>query len=297
MIPDPMYDDVTGDPLPDTDGSFLRVQSLYRWLTNGIRELTRRTNWTVLDWTAMPGQHGQQVYALDRRFINVDGCFANQYRLMHLDELHTIYPSYAIAQPLWFSWHHRSDKLELSLWPACDRTDPVVNLMTTLGPTEQTIAVNSTAGFLPFGWIKVGSELMQYSELLPALTPTDHPRLAVVRRGVSGTQVALHYAGDTVEHLGLWARGWRAPNPVRQSTDCIELPVSFIAPLESYVMARVRDAEQDRQGAMSHMQEFTSLTTEILQDPTWQQPPFPLQARAYGDSMVGGMAWGRVVVP
>jgi hypothetical protein len=328
--PDPCYDDVTGEPLPDADGSFLRASTLYRWLTNGIRELTRRCNWTVLDWTAMAQETRQQVYALDRRFINVDGCFANQYRLMHLDELHTMYPSYAVAQPLWFSWHHRSDKLELALWPAPDRTDPQANLMTTLAPDAQVVYVNTTAGFLPFGWVQIGSELLQYSALIPATETEDaavegydlggfvppvppdglggyvppdgvvssaYPRLAVVRRGVSGTSRAIHYAGDPVRHLGIWCRGWRVPAAVRRSTDCVELPMAFQAPLESYVLSKYREAEQDRQSAQSLMQEFMAMTNDILIDPTWQQPPFPMQARAYGDSMVGGMAWGRVVVP
>ena len=295
--PDPVYDDVTGEPLPDADGSFLRASTLYRWLSNGIRELTRRCNWTVLDWTAMAQETRQQVYALDRRFINVDGCFANQYRLMHLDELHTMYPSYAVAQPLWFSWHHRSDKLELSLWPAPDRTDPVANLMTTLEPTGTQVAVSSTAGFLPFGWARIDQELFQYSDLLPAATPTDHPRLAVVRRGVSGTSQAVHYAGQPVRHLGLWARGWRVPAAVHRSTDCVELPMAFQAPLESYVMARYREAEQDRQGAQSHMQEFLEAVNSILTDPVWQQPPYPMQARAYGSAPVGSLFAGRVIVP
>ena len=139
---------------------------------------------------------------------------------------------------------------------------------------------------------------MQYSDILPATTPTDHPRLAVVRRGVSGTSQAIHYAGQPVRHLGLWARGWRVPAAVRRSTDCVELPMAFQAPLESYVLAKYREAEQDRQGAQSLMQEFMAMTNDILTDPTWQQPPFPMQARAYGDYAGGsGLAWGRVVVP
>lgn len=294
--PDPVYDDVTGEPMPDADGSFLRASTLYRWLTNGIRELTRRCNWTVLDWTAMAQETRQQVYALDRRFINVDGCFANQYRLMHLDELHTTYPSYAVAQPLWFSWHHRSDKLELSLWPAPDRTDPTANLMVTLAPDALTIAVNTTTGFLPFGWIQIGSELMQYSDVLPATGPADHPRLAVVRRGVSGTSQAIHYAGDPVIHLGIWCRGWRAPRAVTRSTDCVEIHQSFLPPLETYLLARYREAEQDRQGAQSLQQQFLEEVQSILQDPVWQQPN-TVQARAYGSSEVGPIYYGKVIVP
>lgn len=297
MGPDPVYDDVTGEPLPDADGSFLRASTLYRWLTNGIRELTRRCNWTVMDWTAMYQTLRQQVYRLNMRFVNVDGVFCNQYRLMHLDELHTTYPSYAVAQPLWFSWHHRSDHLELSLWPAPDRYDPIAHLMTTLDPVALTLDLSSTANFLPFGWVLIGSELMQYSALRTDLFSGATPGLEVVRRGVSGTTPAIHYAGESVYHMGIWARGWRAPNPVRRSTDCVELPFAFQAPLETYLLARYREAEQDRQGAQSLQQQFIEEVNSILADPVWQQPPFPVQARAYGSSPVGALAYGRVVVP
>lgn len=305
MIPDPVYAD-DGTPLPDDDGSFLRASTLYRWLSGGIRELTRRSNWVVLDWSALPQEPRQQVYSLDRRFSHVDGVFVNQFRLLHLDELHTIYPSQAIAQPLWFSWHHRSDHLELSMYPAPDRVEPVVNLMTTIDPLAQQIALSSTTGFLPFGYVQIGTEILLYNQLLPP-TPAlpgpppvaaGPPALRVVKRGMCGTQAGFHFAGTQVTHLSIWYRGHRVPSLVTRAIDCIELPLAFITPLETYLLARVKEAEQDRQGAASLMQEFREMTSDILNDPGWQQPPFPMQARAYGEYAAGGgLYYGRVIVP
>lgn len=311
MLPDPVYDDVTGEPLPDADGSFLRASSLYRWLTNGIRELTRRCNWVVLDWTALAQESRQQVYSLDRRFINVDGVFVNQYRLLHLDELHTIYPSYSVAQPLWYSWHHRSDHLELSLWPAPDRTEPVTHLTSTIDPLSMQIDLVSTEGFLPFGYVQIGDELLLYSDLVPPPTPPDPllpppdpplppptRGLRVVKRGMCGTQAGYHFAGTQVKHLSIWARGMRVPSVVKQASDCIELPPAFVQCLETYVLARVREAEQNRGAAQSLQQQFLEEVNSILIDPIWQSPPYPMQARAYGEFAGGsGLAWGRVVVP
>lgn len=296
MGPDPVYDN-DGTPLPDVDGSFLRASTLYRWLSNGIRELTRRCNWTVLDWTPMYQIRRQQISTVDRRYINIEACYCNQYRLMHLDELHTIFPSYAVAQPLWFSWHHRSDHLELSLWPAPDRDDPQANLMTTIDPVAEVIDLNTTAGFLPFGWVKIDNEHIQYSALTTDEDPSASPGLRVVRRGVGGTPAAIHYAGTAVTHMGIWARGWRVPQAVYRSTDCIELPLAFMAPLETYLLARYREAEQDRGSAKDLQQQFLEEVNSILTDPVWQNPPFPVQALAYGSHAVGSLAWGRVIVP
>lgn len=302
QIPDPVYTD-DGTALPDTDGSFLRAQSLYRWLTNGIRELTRRSNWVVLDWTALPQAHSQHVYSLDRRFINVDGVFVNQYRLLHLDELHTIYPSQAIAQPLWFSWHHRSDHLELSMYPAPDRVEPVANLMTTIDPLAGEIPVSSVAGFLPFGYVQIGDEILLYNQLVTPPVPVPpalpgNPSIRVVKRGMCGTHAGFHYAGTSVIHLSIWCRGMRVPSAVTRSTDCVELPLAFLAPLETYLLSQVKRAEQDMGSAQGLMQEFVAMTNDILNDPGWQQPPFPMQARAYGEYAGGsGLFYGRVVVP
>lgn len=296
LAPDPVYDDA-GTPLPDADGSFLRASTLYRWLTGGIRELTRRANWVVQDWTAVPQVAREQIVSLDYRFVNVDACFVNQYRCLYLDEVHTLYPSFASAQPLWFSTHHRSDHLELSLWPAPDRTEPTPALMTSLGPDARVIAVATTEGFLPFGWVRIAQELIQYSELVDA-PAGGWPSLQVTRRGVGGTTPALHFAGRTVEHLSVWCRGWRVPSTVTQAQDCVELPMAFQTPLETYLLARVKEAEQDRQGAASLLQEFNSQVDSILNDPKWQQDPWPSQARAYGSYAGGeGLYFGRVVVP
>src|SRR6266496_5314653 len=92
-LPDPVYD-VNGVAQPDQDGAFLRAQTLYRWLTTGIREIARRINWVILDWTAVPVITNLPIYGIDRRWINVDAVFCRQYRLTFLDEAHVIYPSF-----------------------------------------------------------------------------------------------------------------------------------------------------------------------------------------------------------
>jgi len=288
IIPDPVY--VNGVAQPDTDGAFLRVQSLYRWLSTGIREISRRANWMILDWTAMPTTENLPIYGVDRRWLNVDAVFANQYRCTFLDEAHVIYPSFLAAQPLWYGIHHRADQYELSLWPAPNQTDAVVSLPADITPTQTSITVSDASDFLSFGWIQIGVELIQYYSL------SDNT-IAVVRRGVGGTPAMVHYAGDAVTHCSVWVRGIRTPVAVTQSTDVIEVPIAFLGPLETYLLSRVRDVEQDRAEARDLMKQFDEEVKEILLDPKWQGDTVN-QVAAYGSSYLeNALYFGRVVVP
>lgn len=295
MIPDPVYDD-EGEPLPDVDGDMFRASTLYRWLTAGIRELTRRANWVVQDWAAVAQQSREGIYRLPYRFANIDAAFCNKYRLAHLDEVHTIYPSFSSAQPLWFAYHHRSDHVELALWPVPDRTDPRVTLMSTMDAITTTIDLSSTEGFLSPGWLRIESEILQYSALSTELDPAASPGVRIVRRGLSGSAAALHFAGVPVEHCGIWVRGWRAPIAVKFARDCVELPFAFQHPLENFVLSKCKQAEQDMAGAHSLMQAFLEEVNSLVTDPMWQTP-HTVQSSAYGAPAVGPLFHGRVVVP
>src|SRR6266404_7005036 len=90
MIPDPIYDDA-GNPLPDADGSFLRAQTLYRWLSDAIREMSRRVGWLVPDWTATPSINIAESYTLDAKWVWIEALFVNQLRCTFLDEVWRIY--------------------------------------------------------------------------------------------------------------------------------------------------------------------------------------------------------------
>jgi len=246
----------------------------------------------VIDWTAVAQTHGEGVVYLPYRFTNIDSVFCNMYRLAHLDEVHTIYPSVSVAQPLWYSMHHRSDHTQLALWPYPDRTDPTPPLMTPMDPISTSMDLTTTDGFLPNGYVRVEEELMHYS----ALATPPAVGLRTIRRGIGGTSAAMHLAGVTVKHAGVWVRGWRAPIAVKRAIDCVEIPFAFQACLESYLLAKVREAEQDRQAAGALMQEFSAMVADIVNDPVWQQPTTH-QAPAYGMAEIGGLAYGRVVVP
>jgi hypothetical protein len=287
VIPDPVYT-AGGVAQPDVDGSFVRAQTLYRFLNNGLRELTRRTNWLVEDWWAMPLAQKQPLYALDARWHQPQEIFVNQYRCWFLDEPLTIYPSASTpagSQSVTAGWHKRAGLVEISLYPAPGTSDPVTTLSAAVTTTVQdTLALASSLNFLSYGWVQIDDELLHYANLGTNL-------VSVLRRGAAGTTAATHLNGATVRHCGLWVKGIRTPNPVSVSTDLLEIPLAFVSPLELYVLARVREAEQSRAEAQSLMQEFWAQCDQIMSSPQWQNVPAHTQIPAYGSRAGGGLGW------
>src|SRR6266850_4273529 len=190
QIPDPMYNDA-GEPEPDLDGSFLRAQTLYRWLTNAILEMSRRANWLVPDWLAFPSTNMAESYTLDSKWVSVEALWVNQLRCVFLDEIWRIYPSAYVGQPLTYSMNRRAGALDLSLYGAPNQTDPVTEL--TVALSEANVAqftVSDTTDFLSYGWVRIEGELIEYRFL-----DTDTNVVSVLRRGRAGTRSGTHEIG------------------------------------------------------------------------------------------------------
>jgi hypothetical protein len=282
-FPDPVYTGST--PQPDSDGTSLRVQTLYRWMTTGIRDIARRIGWQVEDWYALPLTQYVNTYALDARWRNVTWCFVNQYFCAFCDEPRTIYPAASAAagsQSYTFSPHKLAGQLDIYLYPGPGASDPVTTLSGTITATQDLISVASSANFLSYGYLRIQDELIQYQRL-------GTNQVSACRRGVAGTGAVTHGNGTTVTHCGLWVKGIRTPNPVSVSTDPVEIPYDALAALETFVLAQYREFEQSRQEAQSLMEQYREQCASIKGDPTSQQIPGHAAVKAYGSDYSGGV--------
>jgi hypothetical protein len=294
-IPDPVYSGST--PTPDVDGRLFRAQTLYRWLSNHIRTLTRRCNWTVEDWTALPIRDSVNSYALDARWQQISDAWLKALPMQFVDEALTVFPNYAKGnQGGAWGWHKRAGVLEVMMWPAPDFTDPLIAL-SPLYPAMTTTsdAINMVTGtpttFLPYGWVQIENELIEYKKL----TATDFilgvtTTLTALRRGASGTTAAAHTPGSgvNVQHCSLWMKGIRTPNLVSQASDVLEVPLPFLNVLEMYLLADCREGENDHAEAKSLRKDADAECLEIRTDPEWQKPPGRYAIRPYGSEWVGG---------
>jgi len=277
QIPDPVYNDA-GEPEPDLDGSFLRAQTLYRWLTNGILEISRMANFLVPDWYALPSVNMGESYTIDSKYVSVEAVWVNQLRCVYLDENWRIYPSSYVGQPLSYSMNRRAGAFDISLYSAPNQTDPVTALTVAMSEANVTqFTVADATGFLSYGWVRIEGELIEY-RLVNATTKV----VSVLRRGRAGTKARTHEIGAPVTHCSMWLKGQRRPLPVYVSTDIVEIPSVFLAPLELYVLSKVREAEQSRAEAKSLYQDFIQACKDICGDPVWQQLDGTFAVQAYG---------------
>ena len=282
LMPDPVYN-AAGVAQPDQDGAEIRAQTLYRWLSAGIREMGRRIGWQVEDWWALPLALYQNTYALDARWRSIDWCFVNQYFCTYHDEPRTIYPAASAAsgsQSYTFSTHRLTGQLDVYIYPGSGTTDVTTTLPLAITPGTDQITVASTAGFLSYGYVQIEQEIIKYQHVMPG-------QISAVQRGVAGTTAASHGAGVTVRHLGLWVKGKRAANPVSLSTDFLEVPYDALPLLEMYLLSRYREYEQSRGEAKSLMDEFKEGCDSIKRDPTSYQVPGYAQVQMYGGGHVG----------
>ena len=147
----------------------------------------------------------------------------------------------------------------------------------------------SASGFLPFGYAQIENEIVQYQAL-----STSPVGIATITRGIGGTSPATHAGGVAVTHLSLWVKGKRTPLEITSSASLIELPSAFTYPLELYVLSKARQAEQEFGEAAKLMQSFHGEIDRINKNPGWKMSQ-GLQVRPYGESALGGLAYGRLI--
>ena len=277
LIPDPSYDS-GGTPLPDADGTLFRASTLYRWLDRAVKVTTDRIGWAMVDWYAMSAVTGQPFYPIDSKWVSVEYAWAKQFLLPFLNEAATIYPSAAsTSQPLTYSYHRRTDHLEVGFFPSPNYSDPTTTLNGALASSGvDPIVLTSTADFQTKGFVQVDNEFIQYQSL-----STSPVGIATITRGCCGTAAASHLNGASVFADSLWIKGRRAAQTISSSTSSIELPSEFNHALEMYLISRCRASENDDQSSQGFYKQYSDEVERIAGDPAWRRQP--AQVAAYGE--------------
>jgi hypothetical protein len=299
MIPDPTMDPVTGlqdDPVScEHDGFRFSNATLLDWLSDGMTELVKYTNWRVEDWFATSAVMGQPVYTLDIRWHQILAVYAYQRQCFPFPQQYTIYPAQAVGQPLTYGTHRRVGSLEVSYWPNPERSDPRTTLAEDIGPRTDRLPLTSTEGFLPFGWVRIDGELMQYQQV-------EGNTLAISRRGCGGTLAEAHFAYATAVSCSLWVKGKRIPSTLTAPTSVVEVPPAWLVPIRTYARAQVKGAEQDDQAEGALMTRFWQECERILVDSVLQSDlqDGTAQVAMYGVYPNGGPLypigpWGTIV--
>jgi hypothetical protein len=289
LIPDPVFDS-SNAALPDVDGNLIRAQSLYRWISNAINLISQKLGWVIDDWNAVPVLANQPFYALGPLWHNITDGWVAGYVMNRAPEQAVIFP-YRIAsnRSYLYGVHKRTDHLEVFLFARPNTIDPSTTLTNTIGASGvDPILVADTTGFMPYGFVRIENELIQYQTLTGGL--------AVVSRGVGDTMADGHNAGAAVQHCTFWMKGSRLPKSVTESTDLIELPAAFIPIVQEYVLQQVRVTEQEYQSAGVHGQNFQEMLKHADNDPVWKADLYSTQGLwdQYGTRRG---RWWPVIIP
>lgn len=289
LIPDPVYDD-KNLALPDTDGNLIRAQSLYRWISNSVKLVSQKLDWSLEDWNGLAVRAEQPFYALDPLWHNISDAWLAGFVMNRAPEAATIFP-YRISsnRSYLYGIHKRTDHLEMFLFARPNNTDATTTTTSTIAADGvDPLPVASTLGFLPYGMVRIEDELIQYQTLTGGL--------AVISRGIGGTKAVAHDAGKTVTHCNIWMKGTRLPRVITQSSDLIEVPGAFIPIIQEYVLQQVRVVEQEYESAGVHAKMFEQMLAEADNDPIWKSDLYSQQGLwdQYGTRRG---RWWPVIIP
>jgi hypothetical protein len=288
LIPDPLYL-ADGTPQPSADGGLFRAQTLYRFLNDGVKALAARTNWVVEDWTAVAVAQHLPTYDINAQWQAFDEVFVKGWRLGLATEGYLLWPQVVESgQSLVYALHNTTDHWNLRFFPAPNYTDAATTLVGGVTATSTSLVVADATGFLPYGFVQLESELIQYYNL----TGTT---LSGLVRGVGATSAAAHVDLTAITHCSGWIKGKRTPREITIATDLVEVPLAFQYPLQLYVLSRCAQAQNDDAGAQSLMQQFMQECEQRKNDPKLQANQ-GLSVKPYGDPVFSSLAWGRAVV-
>lgn len=281
-IPEPVTD-------PALDGPAFKLATLIRWINDAMRLICIEVP-VIVDWWAIPTVSGMGVYQLPSYVVGVDQGWYDQQNLTKLPELDTIFQSKPTGRSWWFGMHSTASIPALTIFPDADRTAATTTLTAGVTATDLSLPITSGASFKSFGFVMIESELILYRTM-----PTAAGNITNILRGQGGTTAAAHLSGVTVQERNLMLKITRLAQTITGVNDIIEVPQSLWPLIELYVIANVREAEQDHQVGQSLRREFMDRVKELGSKASQKQARHGIQVRVMqpGPELYGG----RVFIP
>ena len=238
--------------LPDTDGTALSAAALYRWVNEGLDQITGLTD-GIRDVTGIPSTVGQAQYQLISNWRKIDSQFFDGWPIVAGNKTDIFRHNNVVGISGAGTLNQDSMIQQVEFYPQSSRTSGNGTLNGAL--TAAAISIPYTPGssgwVLGFGLALLGPypadpsacEIVYYSG-------NTSNTLAPVTRGMGGTFATAWPSGTQVLECNLYITGMRYPTHyVRgQSANQLGLPPAWIDVLKDCLEARFRGAEQDLEG-------------------------------------------------
>lgn len=274
--------------IPDPSAQAFTDATLIKWISDAGQVMAARAP-IIQDWWALQSIQGQMTYALPTTIVTVEQLWYDLEPCVRASEIDDLFSSKFTARSFFFGPHSIGATPYLHVFPACDRTGQTTTVGVQQAAADSTLTVAATTTFQAYGFLTIESELEKYE------TVTSTTVFSNVLRGMSGTTAAIHAIGKTVTENNLFFKVSRLPNTVTLTTDPIEVPLGLVPLLELYVLAKVRQNEQEHQASLAMSKAFDEQMDRIAQSYSPRGVRQGLQVRLEPPGPV--LYFGRVIVP
>lgn len=272
-----------------TDGAAFSLSLLLLWLNDAMRALATAAP-VIIDWTAIQSTSGMDAYVLPDFWVTTEQAWFDLLPCTRVAEIDDIFTTKITGRSWWFAPHSSTVTPVIHMWPACNRTGSTTTLNGNIGATDTTITLTDSSGFNTMGFFTIGTELVRYMA-----NNTTTGVMTNILRGQGGTVAAAHLTGAVVTENNIMLKGSRLPIPLVDTTSLIEIPQGLWPLLELYVIAKVREAEQDSGTAIKLRQEFYAACEKLGNKSQFKGTRQGLQIRISpaGPNLFGG----RLYIP
>ena len=294
--------------LPDTDGGFVSATACYRWLNEAMDSAARITE-GIPAMSGVTSVANQRRYVLNGQWLRIDHAWFNGWELTQGTKGDVFYNRNIVAgisNTILLDEQADTTRIELYWTPNLNGGQASTN--NPMLPTDTGVSITTPIGWqLSDGFIMFGSPGEQLNSLQVPSYEICHYQSQTgtaingLIRGYAGTLPQAWPNGTNIFELNIMLAGMRMPIPyaIGSSTFILSVPPGWKPLLAKYMLAKFREAEQERQEAASLFKEFTDWFTQYAKSN--KQIAGPRQLRMYDDygirGVVPGGLSGGIIVP
>jgi hypothetical protein len=245
--------------LLDSDGSFVTASVAFQWLNQALKQMCVTLGGIRdISGVAWPSQAAWAV--LSQRWTEIQNFWwAGWWQVIGAQEYTWLISPVQSVPGYVTSWGTAGQDI-VGLWPQPGQGPATTTLTANVGLTDQVLNVAATNTFFVPGMVQIDNEFM----LVSSFNQAGNQFVGVIR-GVGGTVAATHSSGATVTQLIAMFTGTRlAPEFMPGAAySWLQLPAGWDAPLDTYLLARYREKEQDHQAATMLDQKFMAMVEQL----------------------------------
>jgi hypothetical protein len=231
--------------LPDTDGNLISATSIYQWLNDGLKMISRDTG-GLLDYSGVQSQINQPLYTVMGEWNEITSVWYDGYWMSGGDRGMFFRRNNITSQILTSATISVINNLNiLEVYPQPARTAASTTLSAAMLSNSTTASLSNAGGFvLPFGFMQVDSEIMAYATIAGGV-------MGGLIRGLGGSPAVAHSLGAPVIELNIFWSGKRQLSPVYapgNASSSLPVPTGWEVLLAQYIGGRAKIIEHDSQG-------------------------------------------------